>query len=271
MKTQRDVTTALHAGDWAVAHRSHRCLLSCSNSSQVQASTEVRPTDGGQSQGVSVPRSAIRPHIGTPAFYQGDIASGKVCPYTWPALDSVSGRLNPETSRPVQSDTRDRMVDGGHLQCWVGGQQGEIQVCTHTTIRSHRRRISPGRELDLPYGQDLEDREFHPTVSDSQSDNCSLVAIPTRFTKFSDAIPLGRLHLRRLQIRLMARWAPTSKDLKALIPVKLDLLHNHLQWWQNRPFTRAGMFLDLPDPQTHLFTDASTTGWGAHLETTYTL
>ena len=125
--------------------------------------------------------------------------------------------------------------------------------------------------LISPYGQDLEDRELHPTVSDSQSDNCSLVAITTRFTKFSDAIPLVRLHLRRLQIRLMARWALTSKDLKALIPVKLDLLHNHLQWWQNRPFTRAGMFLDLPDPQTHLFTDASTTGWGAHLETTYTL
>jgi hypothetical protein len=31
------------------------------------------------------------------------------------------------------------------------------------------------------------------------------------------------------------------------------------------------MFLDLPDPQTHLFTDASTTGWGAHLETVYTM
>ena len=59
------------------AHRSHRCLLSCSNSSQVQASIEVRPTDGGQSQGVSVPSSAIRPNIGTPGFSQGDIASGK--------------------------------------------------------------------------------------------------------------------------------------------------------------------------------------------------
>ena len=86
-----------------------------------------------------------------------------------------------------------------------------------------------------------------------------------------DAIPLGRLHLRPLQIYLLAHWAPTSKDLKALIPVKLDLLHNHLAWWQNRAFTRAGMFLDLPDPQTHLFTDASTTGWGAHLETEYTM
>jgi len=86
-----------------------------------------------------------------------------------------------------------------------------------------------------------------------------------------DAIPLGRLHLRPLQIYLLAHWAPTSKDLKALIPVKLDLLHDHLAWWQNRAFTRAGMFLDLPDPQTHLFTDASTTGWGAHLETAYTM
>ena len=86
-----------------------------------------------------------------------------------------------------------------------------------------------------------------------------------------DAIPLGRLHLRPLQIYLLAHWAPTSKDLKALIPVKLDLLHDHQAWWQNRSFTRARMFLDLPDPQTHLFTDASTTGWGAYLETVYTM
>ena len=169
------------------AHRSHRCLLSCSNSSQVQASTEVRPTDGGQSQGVSVPSSAIRPNIGTPGFYQGDIASGKNCPFTWPALDSVSGRLDHETSVQGQSDTRNRLVEDGHLQSGVGGQRGEIPVCTHTAICSHRHRISSGRGLDLPppHGQDLEDREFHPSVADIQSDNGSLLAIPARSAKFS--------------------------------------------------------------------------------------
>ena len=255
------------------AHRSHRCLLSCSNSSQVKASTEVRPTDGGQSQGVSVPSSAIRPNIGTPGFYQGDIASDKICPFTWPALDSVSGRLDPETSGQGQADTRNRLVEGGHLQSGVGGQRGKIPVCTHTTICSHRHRISFGRGRNLPPMDRI--LKIENSIRQLQTVRVTTarfwLSLLTLLNSAVDATPLGRLHLRPLQIYLLAHWAPTSKYLKALIPVKLDLLHDHLAWWQNRSFTRAGMFLDLPDPQTHVFTDASTTGWGAHLETVYTM
>ena len=82
----------------------------------------------------------------------------------------------------------------------------------------------------------------------------------------TDAIPLGRLHLRPLQLYLLSHWAPASKDLKALIPVKHDLLDHHLRWWLDRKCTRAGMLLDIPEAQTHLFTDASESGWGAHLD-----
>ena len=79
-------------------------------------------------------------------------------------------------------------------------------------------------------------------------------------------IPLGRLHLRPLQLYMLAHWAPASKNLKALIPVKHDLLDHHLRWWLDRKCTRAGMLLDIPDAQAHLFTDASESGWGAHLD-----
>ena len=82
----------------------------------------------------------------------------------------------------------------------------------------------------------------------------------------TDAIPLGRLHLRPLQLYLLSHWAPASKDLKALIPVKHDLLDHHLRWWLDRKCTRAGMLLDIPEAQTHLFTDAFESGWGAHLD-----
>ena len=82
----------------------------------------------------------------------------------------------------------------------------------------------------------------------------------------TDAIPLGRLHLRPLQLNWLSHWAPASKDLKALIPVKHDLLDHHLRWWLDRKCTRAGMLLDIPEAQTHLFTDASGSGWGAHLD-----
>ena len=83
----------------------------------------------------------------------------------------------------------------------------------------------------------------------------------------TDAIPLGRLHLRPLQLYLLAHWAPASKDLKALVPVKHDLLDHHLRWWLDRTCTRAGMLLDIPEAQARLFTDASQSGWGAHLDT----
>ena len=82
----------------------------------------------------------------------------------------------------------------------------------------------------------------------------------------TDAIPLGRLHLRPLQLYLLSHWAPASKDLKALIPVKHDLFDHHLRWWLDRKCTRAGMLLDIPEAQMHLFTDASESGWGAHLD-----
>ena len=81
-----------------------------------------------------------------------------------------------------------------------------------------------------------------------------------------DAIPLGRLHLRPLHFHLFAHWDMRLRNMKALIPIQPDLIHHHLKWWMNRSHTRAGKLLDLPDPQTHLFTDASNQGWGAHTE-----
>ena len=82
----------------------------------------------------------------------------------------------------------------------------------------------------------------------------------------TDAIPLGRLHLRPLQLYLLAHWAPVSRNLKALIPVRHDLLDHHLRWWLDRKCTRAGVLLDVPEARARLFTDASESGWGAHLD-----
>ena len=83
----------------------------------------------------------------------------------------------------------------------------------------------------------------------------------------TDAIPLGRLHLRPLQHYLLAHWVPMSKNLRALIPVKHDLLDHQLHWWLDRECTRAGTLLDILAARIHLFTDASESGWGAHLDT----
>ncbi len=83
----------------------------------------------------------------------------------------------------------------------------------------------------------------------------------------TDVITLGRMHLRPLQFYLLAHWAPASRNVAALIPVKHNLLDHHLRWWLDRECTRAGMLLDIPEAQAQLFTDASESGWGAHMDT----
>ena len=74
-------------------------------------------------------------------------------------------------------------------------------------------------------------------------------------------------YIRPLQLYLLAHWAPVTRNLQALIPVKHDLLDHHLHWWLVRKCTRAGTLLDVPEARTQLFTDASESGWGAHLDT----
>ena len=80
----------------------------------------------------------------------------------------------------------------------------------------------------------------------------------------TDAIPLGRLHLRPLQIYLLAHWTPSSKDLKALIPVKHDLLDHHLKWWLDRECTGPECFWTFPRLK-RIYLQTLQSGWGTHL------
>ena len=56
------------------------------------------------------------------------------------------------------------------------------QRFVHIGIEYH---LDVGLIFPPPHGQDLEDREFHPSVADCHSDNGSLLAIPARSVKFS--------------------------------------------------------------------------------------
>ncbi|MES9884339.1 MAG: reverse transcriptase domain-containing protein [Sedimenticola sp.] len=112
---------------------------------------------------------------------------------------------------------------------------------------------------------------------------CNLVAILSEFAKKSrttarhflsllgslnaavDFVEMGRLHLRPLQLTLLSQWRPQSHPLHAEISLGHEF-HHYIRWWlmPNR-FTRGVPFHD-PEPQFHLYTDASLQGWGAHLE-----
>ena len=78
-------------------------------------------------------------------------------------------------------------------------------------------------------------------------------------------VVLGRLHLRPLQMALFAQWKPHVLPLEHCILINMQI-KSHLEWWNSRERFAQGVLLKPPLPSHTLFTDASLSGWGAHLE-----
>ena len=81
----------------------------------------------------------------------------------------------------------------------------------------------------------------------------------------ADHVVLGRLHLRPLQTYLLSLWRPLIHPLDQLIPVTPDVLY-HLSWWKQERIYHQGVPLKVAPVSHTIFTDASTAGWGSHVE-----
>ena len=81
----------------------------------------------------------------------------------------------------------------------------------------------------------------------------------------ADFVMLGRLHLRPLQMSLHNQWQPQKLPLCHQICMTTKILQ-HLKWWLQEDRYHQGVPLKI-DPSSHtIFTDASLSGWGAHVE-----
>jgi hypothetical protein len=80
----------------------------------------------------------------------------------------------------------------------------------------------------------------------------------------ADLIPLGRLRVRPLQWALAKLWSPTSQDWDLTLPLSAELRHALLPWTL-REWLERGVPLSPATATVSLCTDASQTGWGAHL------
>ena len=76
---------------------------------------------------------------------------------------------------------------------------------------------------------------------------------------------LGRLHLRPLQMALFSQWKPHILPLEHKIWIT-DPIKTHLKWWDNKDRFIQGVPLKHPHVSHTVFSDASVSGWGAHLE-----
>ena len=81
----------------------------------------------------------------------------------------------------------------------------------------------------------------------------------------ADFVMLGRLHLRPLQISLHKLWQPQKFPLDHQIGLTTKILQ-HLKWWLQEDLYLHGIPMKIDPPSHTIFTDASLSGWGAHVE-----
>ena len=70
--------------------------------------------------------------------------------------------------------------------------------------------------------------------------------------------------MRPLQFHLLANWKPHRDSLDLSIPIS-HLCRASIKWWMNPTIYLTGIPL-IPYLDFHLFSDASHSGWGTHLE-----
>ena len=77
-------------------------------------------------------------------------------------------------------------------------------------------------------------------------------------------VPHGRLRMRSLQWHLKTQWSPESDP--PSLPVALpEEARRDLSWWMVKDHLITGVRFGTPAPDLHLYSDASSSGWGAHL------
>ena len=84
----------------------------------------------------------------------------------------------------------------------------------------------------------------------------------------ADVIPLGRLHMRPLQLYLLSQWSMSTQPLSCKVFLN-SFFQEHLSWWNSPENLLEGQLLHLPKETEELCTDSSMTGWGATLNTVH--
>ena len=105
-------------------------------------------------------------------------------------------------------------------------------------------------------------RIFLQKTSVSARDFLSLLG---QLNAAADFVMLGRLHLRPLQISLHKLWQPQNFPLDHQIGLTTKILQ-HLKWWLQEDLYLHGIPMKIDPPSHTIFTDASLSGWGAHVE-----
>jgi len=89
----------------------------------------------------------------------------------------------------------------------------------------------------------------------------SLLGTLTSQQKF---VYLARLFTRPIQWNLLDRWSPRMDSQEEVLEFPPHL-KKYLEWWMNQMYCPSGVPLLYPEFSVRMFSDASTSGWGAHV------
>ncbi len=84
-------------------------------------------------------------------------------------------------------------------------------------------------------------------------------------TSLERLVPRGRLRMRPLQFRLQEEWSQYWENQDCLVQRDAEST-KAVFWWMDKQHLEVGVPLESPLPEMTLFTDASTAGWGAHID-----
>ena len=77
-------------------------------------------------------------------------------------------------------------------------------------------------------------------------------------------VPHSCFRMHSLQWHLKMHWSSESDPPSLLVPLSREVRED-LSWWMVRDHLLKGVRFGTPAPDLHLYSDASWSGWGAHL------
>ena len=143
-------------------------------------------------------------------------------------------------------------------------QLREIRPSSSPSVHFHRDGVSDSYQYRQARQMKISDsvRTFLQKTSISARDFLSLLG---QLNAAADFVMLGRLHLRPLQMSLHNQWQPQKFPLCHQIGMTTKILQ-HLKWWLQEDLYRHGIPMKIDPPSHTIFTDASLSGWVAHVE-----
>ncbi|CAC5412705.1 unnamed protein product [Mytilus coruscus] len=214
---------------------------------------------------VSIPSFAVWSTIGSKDFHKSDGSSRCISAKTNDSHFYVSGRLDVKKQQQSKGDKTITVHSGIIKKSGFDNQCGKILFKSDSNNRISRRSdhlkglVFPSQERFKNISQMIQIFLHSQTVEARV-----MLRLLGLMASCIDLVPWARLHMRPLQLYLLAWWRPALHSLNHLIPL-YQPLQEHLFWWINRRNFFRGVLLEQESAQVTLVTDASQSGWGAHI------